>query len=152
HQRSLATVDDVNAALASATLSTVFPASSLGAQLGVVARLLAVRDTLAMSRQIFFVSTGGFDTHDAQIPNRRNCLGDVAGCLAALQSGMVELGIADQVTAFTQSDFGRTLTSSGDGTDHGWGGHQLLTGGAIHGRRIFGTMPVLEIGGADDTE
>ena len=152
HRRSLATADDVNAALASATLSTPFPGSALGAQLGVVARLLAVRDTLAMSRQIFFVSTGGFDTHDDQVPNQPNLLGDVADCLAAFQAAMVELGIEDQVTTFTQSDFGRTLTSNGDGTDHGWGGHQLVTGGAIRGRRIFGTMPVLEIGGADDTE
>jgi uncharacterized protein (DUF1501 family) len=64
---------------------------------------------------------------------------------------MVELGIADQVTSFTQSDFGRTLTSNGDGTDHGWGGHQLIVGGAVHGRHIFGEMPLLEIDGVDDT-
>ena len=100
----------------------------------------------------FFVSTGGFDTHDDQLLNQPNLLGDIADCMAAFQAAMVELGIADQVTTFTQSDFGRTLTSNGDGTDHGWGGHQLIAGGAIHGRRIFGTMPVLEIGGADDTD
>ena len=152
HQRSLATADDVNAALALASLSTPFPTSSLGAQLNVVARMLAVRDVLAMSRQIFFVSTGGFDTHDDQNLNQPNLLGDVANCLAAFQAAMVEIGIQDEVTTFTQSDFGRTLTSNGDGTDHGWGGHQVIAGGAIHGRRIFGTMPVLEIGGADDTD
>jgi uncharacterized protein (DUF1501 family) len=152
HQRSLATADDVNAALAQApALATPFPQSFLGGQLAIVARLLAVRDVLEMSRHIFFVAIGGFDTHDFQNQDQPNLLGDVSDCLAAFHAATVELGIADQVTSFTQSDFGRTLTSNGDGTDHGWGGHQLVLGGAVRGRRIYGRMPVLEIGGADDT-
>ena len=66
-----------------------------------------------------------------------------------LNSG-VEIGQADNVVLFTQSDFGRTLTSNGDGTDHGWGSHQFVVGGPVMGRRIYGEMPILEIGGKDD--
>jgi uncharacterized protein (DUF1501 family) len=152
HLRSLATADDVNGALAlGAPLATAFPQSLLGRQLAIVARLLGVRDALAMSRQIFFVAVGGFDTHDDQNEDQPDLLGDVSDCLAAFHAATIELGIADQVTTFTQSDFGRTLTSNGDGTDHGWGGHQVVAGGAVRGRRIYGRMPVLEINGADDT-
>jgi uncharacterized protein (DUF1501 family) len=116
-----------------------------------VANLIAVRDGLQVSRQVFFVSAGGFDTHDDQLDDHPALLGDVSASLKAFQDALVELGVADKVIAFTQSDFGRTLTSNGDGTDHGWGGHQLVVGGAVLGQRIYGTMPRLEIGGADDT-
>jgi uncharacterized protein (DUF1501 family) len=151
HARSLALADRVNAALAQApVLATPFPAGQLAAQLRVVARMIAVRDQLAMSRQIFHVSTGGFDTHDTQNEDQPALLANVSASLAAFQAALVELGVADAVVTFTQSDFGRTLTSNGDGTDHGWGSHQLVLGGPVRGRRIYGTMPRLEIGGPDD--
>jgi uncharacterized protein (DUF1501 family) len=150
-RRAIATAAGVNAALAKApTLATAFPASGLGAQLQMVARLIAVRADLAVSRQVFFVSAGGFDTHDDQVDDQPVLLGDVSASLQAFHDALVELNVVDDVVAFTQSDFGRTLTSNGDGTDHGWGGHQLLVGGRVLGQRIYGTMPRLEIGGADD--
>lgn len=151
NRRALDTADVVNAALASApTLTTPFPSPRLAQQLAMVARLIAVRDELEMSRQIFFVAAGGFDTHDNQVSDQPNLLTDVSASIAAFHAATVELGVANQVTTFTQSDFGRTLTSNGDGTDHGWGGHQLVVGDAVHGRDIIGRMPRLEIGGPDD--
>jgi len=151
NRRALDTADLVNSALALApTLTTVFPASRLAQQLAMVARLIAVRDELDMSRQIFFVAAGGFDTHDNQVADQPDLLTDVSASIAAFHAATVELGIASQVTTFTQSDFGRTLTSNGDGTDHGWGGHQLVVGDTVRGRDIYGSMPRLEIGGPDD--
>jgi uncharacterized protein (DUF1501 family) len=151
HRRALDTADLVNAALALApALTTLFPASRLAQQLAMVAKLIAVRDELDMSRQIFFVAAGGFDTHDRQADDQPDLLADVSASIAAFHAATVELGVATQVTTFTQSDFGRTLTSNGDGTDHGWGGHQLVVGDAVRGRDIFGVMPRLEIGGPDD--
>lgn len=151
NRRALDTADLVNSALALApTLATPFPASRLAQQLAMVARLIAVRDALDMSRQIFFVAAGGFDTHDNQVADQPDLLTDVSASIAAFHAATVELGVASQVTAFTQSDFGRTLTSNGDGTDHGWGGHQLVVGDGVRGRDIYGSMPRLEIGGPDD--
>jgi uncharacterized protein (DUF1501 family) len=151
NRRALDTADLVNAALALApTLATPFPASRLAQQLAMVAKLIAVRDQLEMSRQIFFVAAGGFDTHDNQVSDQPNLLSDISASIAAFHAATVELGVGGQVTTFTQSDFGRTLTSNGDGTDHGWGGHQLVVGDAVRGRDISGRMPRLEIGGPDD--
>ena len=151
NRRALDTAELVNAALATApTLTTPFPASRLAQQLAMVAKLIAVRDELEMSRQIFFVAAGGFDTHDNQVSDQPNLLTDVSASVAAFHAATLELGIGSQVTTFTQSDFGRTLTSNGDGTDHGWGGHQLVLGDAVRGRDIYGRMPRLEIGGPDD--
>lgn len=151
NRRALDTADLVNSALALApTLTTVFPASRLAQQLAMVARLIAVRAELDMSRQIFFVAAGGFDTHDNQVADQPDLLTDVSASIAAFHAATVELGIASRVTTFTQSDFGRTLTSNGDGTDHGWGGHQLVVGDTVRGRDIYGSMPRLEIGGPDD--
>jgi uncharacterized protein (DUF1501 family) len=151
HQRSLALADLVNDALAGLPeLATTFPASRLGAQLHIVARLLAVRSDFEASRQIFYVATGGFDTHDNQNDDQPDLFADISASLGAFNTAMNEIGLLDQVVTFTQSDFGRTLTSNGDGTDHGWGSHQLVMGGPVLGRKIYGTMPLLEIGGADD--
>jgi uncharacterized protein (DUF1501 family) len=135
---------------AAPSLSTVFPRSVLGLQLGTVARLLSVRDALATQRQIFFVGAAGFDTHDQQLARHGPLLADLSACLGAFHRATVELGISDAVTSFTQSEFGRTLTSNGDGTDHGWGGIQIVLGGAVRGRRLYGSYPSLAIGGPDD--
>ena len=152
-----------NAALVATALSsaaplvTTFPANnSLATQLNTVARLISVRDRLQMQRQLFFVSLGGFDTHDDQNVLQPTLLGNVSAALTAFHGALRELGVADRVTTFTHSDFGRTLTSNGDGTDHGWGGVQLVLGDAVRGRSFHGQYPVLRIGarlaadGADD--
>ncbi len=150
-QRALAAADLVSDAIDNApALATEFPTSQLGRQLETVARLIAVRDRLSMERQIFFVAAGGFDSHDNQNQDQPGLLGDVSAALAAFHDATVELTVAEQVTAFTQSDFGRTLTSNGDGTDHAWGGNQVVIGGAVRGRDIYGSYPLLEIGGPED--
>lgn len=150
-QRALASIDLVSGALAQApVLNTAFPAGELGAQLRTIARMIAVRDTLQMERQIFFVAKGGFDSHDDQLVNQPGLLGDVSESLAAFYNALVEIGAADVVTTFTQSDFARTLTSNGDGTDHAWGGVQVVIGDAVQGRQIFGTYPDLALDSADD--
>jgi len=105
-------------------------------------------------RQIHFsgaaVGIGGFDSHDDQVMNQPGLLGGVSEAMTAFYNATVEIGMADSVTSFTQSDFGRTLTSNGDGTDHAWGGNQLIIGDAVLGRDIYGTFPSLALGGADD--
>jgi uncharacterized protein (DUF1501 family) len=112
--------------------------------------MIAVRSQLAMQRQVFFVSTGGFDSHDDQLVNQPNLLGNVSACLSAFYAATEELGVAQSVTTFTQSDFGRTLTSNGDGTDHAWGGVQVVLGQSVQGQRIFGRYPSLVLNGPDD--
>ena len=135
---------------ASGAISTEFPNSPLGRQLETVAKLIYSRDQLDMERQIFFVGIGGFDSHDNQNFDQPGLLGGISESIAAFYDATVEIGLSDSVTAFTQSDFGRTLTSNGDGTDHAWGGNQVVVGGAVKGRDIYGTYPVLEIGGLED--
>jgi len=152
-KRAISAADTVTAAINDPTLpaiNTVFPASPLGTQLLTVAKLIAARDTLQMERQIFFVGIGGFDSHDDQLQNQPGLLGGISEGLAAFYDATVELGVSGSVTAFTQSDFGRTLTSNGDGTDHAWGSNQIIVGDAVLGQRMYGTYPLLQIGGADD--
>ena len=150
-QRAIAAADSVSAAIDSApVLNTAFPNSQLGRQLETVARLIGSRDQLQMQRQIFFVATGGFDSHDDQNENQPDLLGGISEAITAFYEATVELSIADAVTTFTQSDFGRTLTSNGDGTDHAWGGNQLVVGDSVAGQDFYGTYPLLQIGGPDD--
>ncbi len=150
-KRAIDAADTVAAAIGAAPpLNTVFPQSQLGTQLSTVAQLIAVRDQLQMKRQIFFVATGGFDSHDNQNADQPGLLGGVSDAVKAFYDATVELGISNSVTTFTQSDFGRTLTSNGDGTDHAWGGNQLIVGDAVFGQRLYGDYPLLAIGGDDD--
>ncbi len=152
-RRSAGTIGDALAMVRAPNappFATSFPASPLGTQLKTVAEMIAVRDQLQVNRQIFFVATGGFDTHDAQSADQPGLLDNVGRCLAAFYRATVEMNVATSVTSFTQSDFGRTLTSNGDGTDHAWGGNQLVIGGAVAGRRIYGRYPLLRIDGPED--
>ena len=150
-RRAIAAADTVAEAIANApALNTVFPASQLGTQLETIAKLIGNRDALQMERQIFFVATGGFDSHDDQNQNQPGLLGGISDAVKAFYDATVELDVADSVTTFTQSDFGRTLTSNGDGTDHAWGGNQIVIGDAVRGRDFYGTYPLLQIGGDDD--
>jgi uncharacterized protein (DUF1501 family) len=152
--RAIGAEAQVAASLAGATLATPFPAgNALADQLKMVARLIAGRGTLGTRRQVFMVSIGGFDLHDNLIAQHPVLLGKVSDALTAFYNATAELGVAGNVTAFTASDFGRTLTSNGDGSDHGWGSHQLMVGGAVKGKAFYGTPPPVSIGstlGAQD--
>jgi uncharacterized protein (DUF1501 family) len=126
------------------TQLTGFPDTELGNQLRMVARMLKGRTALGKTRQVFFVSLGGFDNHDNLLDNHPPLLKQVADAMRAFDSALTDLNLQNQVTTFTASDFGRTLTSNGDGSEHGWGSHHFVMGGAVRGRRLFGTAPILE--------
>jgi uncharacterized protein (DUF1501 family) len=115
--------------------------NGLAAQLQVVARTIAARSALGASRQVFFVSLGGFDTHDFQNRNHADLMARLSHGLAYFDNVLNAMGVGGSVTTFTASDFGRTFTSNGDGTDHGWGSHHLVMGGAVRGRDLYGNFP-----------
>ncbi len=154
--RALTLYSQVNTALAGATVtSTVFPAaadnqSSLGAQLQLVAKMISVSSQLGAKRQVFFVSTGRYDTHDGLVTLHPTLLTNLADAIRAFYDTTVELGVASQVTTFTASDFGRALTANNDGTDHGWGSMHFVVGGAVKGGRYYGINPTLANNGPDD--
>lgn len=132
----------VNDALETANVATDFGTDNrLAAQLQVVARLIAARQNLGVTRQVFLVSMGGFDHHDGLIGSHDALLGQLDFAMDAFYRATQELGVSDKVTTFTASDFGRTLASNGDGTDHGWGGHHFIMGDAVNGGRFYGTAP-----------
>jgi uncharacterized protein (DUF1501 family) len=127
----------------------------LAKQLRMVAKLISVREQLGMKRQLFFVSAGSWDTHSNQLTDHANLLKMLDDGIGSFQNTMQELdamGIAktNSVTTFSASEFGRTLTSNGDGTDHGWASHYLVCGGAVQGGQTHGNIPAMEIGGAND--
>lgn len=150
--RSIAANELLTAALAGLpAFQTVFPATNLGSQLNMIAKLIAARNNLSMKRQIFFCSVGGYDTHGDQLAGQANLFTELSQALNAFYAATVELGVASQVTTFTASDFGRTYPTNGTGSDHGWGSHQLVLGGAVQGGRLFGSFPTLAVNGPDDT-
>jgi uncharacterized protein (DUF1501 family) len=132
-------------------LKTEFPKGNLGGQLRMIARLIAVAPDLGLRRQIFFARIGGWDLHNGQLPAHARLFSDLSQCLAAFYRATVEIGVAEKVTTFTASDFGRTFTSNGGGSDHGWGSHHLIVGGAVKGGRIYGRVPDLVVNGPEDT-
>jgi uncharacterized protein (DUF1501 family) len=142
-----------------------FPNTALGAQLKMIARLIAARGPAAfnMNRQIFFCGVGGYDTHTSQVlvngvndpvnPNGAHykLLDEASSCMFAFQRAMEQLGVSDKVTTFTASDFSRTLPTNSQGSDHGWGSHHLIMGGAVKGGQTYGKLPTFAINGPDDT-
>ena len=129
---------------------TNFPSSSLGSQLAVVARMIANRDPLGMRRQIFFVSEGGYDTHSGQFERLSELQPGLSEAIAAFYRETVALGIENDVTTFTASDFGRSLVPNTSGTDHGWGSHHMVVGGAVNGGQIYGNIPEAVAGHSQD--
>lgn len=125
--------------------------NAVAGQLRMILRLIEGRQALGMRRQIFFASLGGFDTHDAQLADHHALLEQLSNALSDFYQATETLGIQDEVTLFTASDFNRTFNSNGKGSDHAWGGHHVVMGGAVNGGQLYGDMPVLEIGGPDDT-
>ena len=112
--------------------------------------MIASAGTLGAKRQVFFVSMGGFDTHDGLVSVHPGLLKSVADATAAFYAATVELGMADKVTTFTASDFGRTLSGNNDGSDHGWGSMHFMLGGAVKGQRYYGVPPIVASNGPDD--
>jgi uncharacterized protein (DUF1501 family) len=150
NQRSI----EGNAALRTAlqTAPTITPpaGNGLANQLALVARVISARSQLGARRQVFLVSLGGFDTHSNQQTAHTALLTQLAGAIGFFQATMAQLGTANNVTLFTASDFGRALLSNGDGSDHGWGAHHFVVGGAVKGKQVYGNFPDLTANASTD--
>ncbi len=129
-------------------ITTKFPNGKLGQQMETTARTIELRNALGdypINRQVFFVSLGGFDTHDEQAGRLPELQSEINDSMVAFRSAMEELGMWEDVTVFTASDFGRTTTGNGDGTDHGWGNHHFIMGGSVKGQRVYGELPAYNL-------
>jgi len=152
-RRSIAMEGVVNTALDKVQLKTSFDLvpgeNPLADQLKIVARLIGARRELGSRRQVFFVSLDGFDHHSDLWVKHADLMAKVDEAIAAFYMATVELGVAKQVTAFTASDFGRTLVNNADGSDHGWGSHHFVVGGAVKGGQFYGTAPHVSVASDD---
>lgn len=150
--RALVLSTNVGAALAKlGELQTPIPANnSLANQLAMVAKLIAIKDEFRMTRQLFYVSLSGFDTHDDQLENQPYLYSQIAEATAYFHQALIEINQLNNVTSFTTSDFGRSVSGNGDGTDHGWGNHHFVMGGSVNGGDIYGQIPRVAVDGPDD--
>ena len=136
-----------SSAISSGTpFTTVFGADLLSQKLEMVAKTIAARSILDVEYQTFFIEHGGWDTHDDMLTDHADLLSELDGAIGSFNAAMVELGVENDVTGFTMSDFGRKLTSNGDGADHAWGGNALVFGHAVNGQQIYGQYPALYLG------
>jgi uncharacterized protein (DUF1501 family) len=151
---SISDATALGAALAKGTpLKTTFPTTALAQQLQQVARIIQVSSYLGMTRQIFFCSLGGFDTHAGELEAHNTLYPELSQALAAFYAATEELGVAQNVTTFTESDFSRTFQpTTTDGSDHAWGSHHMVLGGAVQGGQIYGAFPTFELSGPNDTD
>lgn len=152
NRRSIDTNAMLKTALAPNTFfTTPIPANNtLASQMNVVARMIEARNRLNLRRQVFLVSLGGFDHHDALLTQHAQRLSTIDAAVGAFWSWLGEIGMQSNVTLFTASDFGRTLTSNGDGSDHGWGAHHFVIGGAVKGGTVYGDFPITSYGTTTD--
>jgi len=145
-EKAFSSNEQYRSALDAATeLTTEFPNNSLGRQMRDIANSINVKDALGMNRQVFYATIGGFDTHDNQAVSLAGRHTQYAEAIAAFHAATVEMGVQNEVTLFTASDFGRTMIDNGDGTDHGWGAHHFIVGGGVQGNAIYGDMPVYDL-------
>lgn len=132
--------------------STTFGGDSVSRQMQNVAETIKIRQFLNVSRQMFYVSTGGYDTHDNQATRIGGLHASLAAAISSFRDAMIEIGEWNNVVVFTASDFGRTVIDNGNGTDHGWGGHQFVAGGQVVGKRLYGEVPLADTDGPSYTK
>jgi len=156
--RGVSYANALSGALAGSTLATKFPLTgadgspnNLAMQLQTVARIIKVRSALGLSRQIFYCNLDGFDTHGGQLAIQASLLQQLSSAVLAFYQATQELGVDQNVTTFTASEFGRTLTPNGSGgTDHAWGNHHFVIGSGVQGGKFYGQFPLLSLGGSYD--
>ncbi len=145
-KNAFSTTERFDEAIKDVTLETAFPGTGTGRNLEMIAKMIAARGPLSMNRQIFYLVRGGWDHHSEVLENQNNLFTRIDEALGAFWDALVELQMEDCVTVFSASDFGRTLTTNGLGSDHAWGGNHFIMGGCVNGGQIFGTYPDLAIG------
>lgn len=146
-KNSIQNSSEFNGAIETVTpFNTTFSDSYLSQGMQMIARTIAAHETMGFERQTFFISLGGFDNHDELLNNQTDLLGSLSTALGEFYNALDEINMNECVTTFTISDFARTLTSNGNGTDHAWGGNAMIMGGSVNGQEIYGSYPTLALG------